>query len=143
MNNKMMRQEIVEAIQAGEHALSSLYAAREKLNSAKNWGLFDLLGGGFFSDLMKHSKMDDASRYMKEAKRDLQVFQRELKDVQVNANLNFEISGFLSFADFFFDGIFADFMMQSRINKGREQIDLAIEQTQRLLKELKRLNGYY
>ena len=36
-----------EAIEAGQRALSSLRTAKENLNSAKNWGLVDMFGGGF------------------------------------------------------------------------------------------------
>lgn len=39
------KKEIREAIQAGEAALVSIENAREKLGSAKNWGLFDIFGG--------------------------------------------------------------------------------------------------
>ena len=47
-----------EAIEAGYRALNSLNAAKENLNSAKNWGLVDMFGGGFFTTMLKHSKMD-------------------------------------------------------------------------------------
>ena len=33
-----------EAIEAGRRALNSLSAAKENLNSAKNWGLVDMFG---------------------------------------------------------------------------------------------------
>lgn len=69
--------EIREAIVAGERALNSLYAAQGKLKSAKGWGIFDILGGGLLSDLMKHSRMNDASSYMEAARRDLEKFKRE------------------------------------------------------------------
>ena len=42
-----------EAIEAGQRALSSLRTAKENLNSAKNWGLVDMFGGGFFSTMLK------------------------------------------------------------------------------------------
>lgn len=64
MSNEMMKREMQEAVQAGERALQTLYAARDKLRSARNWGIFDMLGGGFISDLVKHSKMNDASALM-------------------------------------------------------------------------------
>ena len=63
--------ETQEAISAGERALSSLRNAQNELSSAKNWGLFDMLGGGFVSTLVKHGKMDNAKRYMEQAKYDL------------------------------------------------------------------------
>ena len=52
MSNELMNQEIREAIDAGERAIISLRAAQDKLNSARNWGIFDMVGGGFFSSLM-------------------------------------------------------------------------------------------
>ena len=51
-----------EAIEAGQRALSSLRTAEENLNSAKNWGLVDMFGGGFFSTMLKHSKMDQPDK---------------------------------------------------------------------------------
>ena len=71
------RKEINEAIVAGEQALNSLYAAQEKLDSAKGWSWLDLLGGGFFTDMIKHGKMEDASQCMENAKYYLKKFQKE------------------------------------------------------------------
>ena len=113
MSNEMMKREMQEAVQAGERELQSLYAARDKLGSARNWGIFDMLGGGFISDFVKHSKMNDAAALMEQAKSDIQRFQRELRDVQVSLDLRMEIGSFLSFADFFLDGLVADYMVQS------------------------------
>lgn len=90
-----------EAIEAGQRALSSLRTAKENLNSAKNWGLVDMFGGGFFSTMLKHSKMDQARQNMEQAKYDLRNFSRELNDVNVACNLNINTGGFLSFADIF------------------------------------------
>ena len=69
-----------EAIEAGRRALNSLQAAKENLNSAKNWGLVDMFGGGFFTTMLKHSKMDQAKRNMEQAKYDLRNFRRSLSD---------------------------------------------------------------
>ena len=91
-----------EAIDAGNRALRSLRTARENLNSAKNWGLVDMFGGGFFSTMLKHSKMDQAKENMEQAKYDLRNFSRELNDVNMACNLNINTGDFLSFADYFF-----------------------------------------
>lgn len=90
-----------EAIDAGNRALRSLRTARENLNSAKNWGLVDMFGGGFFSTMLKHSKMDQAKENMEQAKYDLRNFSRELNDVNMACNLNINTGDFLSFADYF------------------------------------------
>lgn len=101
--------------------------------------MIDLLRGSFITDVMKHSRMNEASRYIEDAKKDLLIFQRELKDVHGNWNLSFKTGGFLSFADFFFDGVLADFLMQSKIRETRQQIEDAICKTESLLKELKKM----
>ncbi|MCI7182234.1 MAG: hypothetical protein MSA26_17040 [Lachnospiraceae bacterium] len=138
MSNEIMRREMKEALDAGERALSSLRNAQEKLNSAGNWGLFDMFGGGLFSTIMKRSKMDDAQQLMEVAKTDLKRFQRELKDVNIPLDLRMEVGSFLSFADFFFDGFVADYLVQSKISEAKEQVSDAIVRVEQILNELKR-----
>ena len=133
-NNK---KEIREAIAAVEKALNSLYAAQDKLKSARGWGMIDLFGGGLFTDMVKHSKMNDASRCMEDAKRHLKAFQRELKDVNLSLDLRMEVGGFLSFADFFFDGLVADYLVQSKIASAREQVEDAIMMVKNVLTALR------
>lgn len=138
MSNEIMIREMKEAMDAGERALSSLRNAQEKLNSAGNWGLFDMFGGGLFSTIMKRSKMDDAQQLMEAAKSDLKRFQRELKDVNIPLDLRMEVGSFLSFADFFFDGFVADYLVQSKISEAKEQVSDAIIRVEQILNELKR-----
>ena len=124
-----------EAIDAGERALDSLYGVRKELESAGNWGSLDMFGGGMFTTFVKHSKMNDAQRYMERAKRDLAAFSRELADVSETLNIN---SGdFLTFADYFFDGFLADMMVQSRIHDAQRQVDDAIYRVESILSRLR------
>lgn len=125
-----------EAIDAGNRALQSLFAAQNDLNSAKNWGIVDMLGGGLVTNLIKHSKMNSAQGHMEQAKFDLQRFSRELGDVSAYINSDFNTADFLSFADYFFDGLVADWLMQDRINNARAQVDEAICRVQAILRAL-------
>lgn len=131
-----LQKEKREAIEAGQRALSSLYQAKENLNSAKNWGLWDMFGGGMISSLVKHSKMNRAKQDMEQAKYDLQNFSRELADVNGVYHLNIETEDFLSFADWFFDNIIIDWMIQDRINKARDQVDEAIARVEDIVRQL-------
>ena len=124
-----------EAIDAGERALDSLYGVRKELESAGTWGLLDMFGGGMFITFVKHSKMNDAQRYMERAKRDLAAFSRELADVSETLNIN--TGDFLSFADYFFDGFLADMMVQSRIHDAQRQVDDAIYRVESILSRLR------
>ena len=139
MRNKRMEKEVREAVAAGERALGSLRNAQKCLDGAKNWGIVDMLGGGLVSSLVKRSKMDDAAGYMEEAKADLRKFQKELRDVSVSMDLRMEIGSFLSFADVFFDNLFVDVMVQSKINEARDQVDEVIARVESLLVDLRRL----
>ena len=121
-----------EAINAGNRALNSLRTARENLNSAKNWGLADMFGGGFFTTMLKHSKMD-------QAKYDFRNFSKELDDVNMACNLNIDTGDFLSFADYFFDGFVVDWMVQDRINTARRQVDEAIRRTEYIVNQLQHM----
>lgn len=140
MEDKRMEKEVREAVAAGERALGSLRNAQKCLDSAKNWGIVDIFGGGLVSSLVKHSKMDDAAGYLEEAKNDVQRFQRELQDVSVSMDLRMEIGSFLSFADIFFDNPFVDVMVQSRIGEARDQVDEAIARVESLLVDLRRMS---
>lgn len=131
--------EIEQAKRAGQRALESLYDVQESLGSARNWGIFDLLGGGLLTDMMKHSKIKDAAFHMENARERLLDFQRELKDVNLPLELRMEVGGFLSFADFFFDGLITDYLVQSRIGEAREQVEDAIYQVKHLLERLEQL----
>ena len=139
MEDKRMEKEVREAVAAGERALGSLRNAQKCLDGAKNWGIVDMLGGGLVSSLVKRSKMDDAAGYMEEAKADLRKFQKELRDVSVSMDLRMELGSFLTFADVFFDNLFVDVMVQSKINEARDQVDEAIARVESLLVDLRRL----
>lgn len=131
--------EIEQARRAGYQALESLREVQENLRSARNWGIFDMLGGGLITDMVKHSRMRDASWQLEDAREKLQIFQRELRDVKLPLEMRMDVGGFLSFADFFFDGLIADYLVQSRINETREQVEDAIIQVEHLLGQLEKL----
>ena len=139
MSNELMRREIKEAIRAGERALRSLQEAQGKLNSAKNWGFVDMFGGGFITSLFKHGTIQEASQCVERAKSDLNILQRELTDVHILMDFRVEIGQFLTFADFFFDGIIVDYFTQEKINDARTQVDDAIYQVEKILTRLRNL----
>ena len=119
--------------------MNSLQTAKENLNSAKNWGLVDMFGGGFFSTMLKHSKMDHAKQNMDQAKYDLRNFSRELNDVNMVCNLNIDTGDFLSFADYFFDGFVVDRVVQDRIYNAKRQVEEAIRRTESIDHQLQRM----
>lgn len=125
----MNEKERQEAIAAGERALQSLHQAQDALKSARNWGIFDIVGGGFISTLVKHGHMDDARAAMSRAQQDLKAFSRELDDV----NIQLDVSDLMTFGDFFFDNFFMDMVVQGRIVEAQEQVDDTAAKVEALL----------
>ena len=130
--------EIQEAINAADYALDCLYEAQDCLGSARNWGVIDILGGGFISTFIKRSRMRDASRCIEDAKAAMATFRKELADVDRAMPLAIDEYDFWSFADYFFDGFIADFMVQSQIARAREQVDEAISRVKEIRSQLQR-----
>lgn len=128
--------ELEEAIVAGERALGSLNEAKRYLNSAGNWGLLDIFGGNTFSGLFKHMKISKANNCLYQAKADLSRFRKELDDID-DYLPDFEVGGFLVFADFFFDGLLADIFVQSKISEMKRQVNDAIRKTDEMVRRLK------
>jgi hypothetical protein len=133
MSNDQYR-EIQEAIAAADDALVHLREARRQLGKAGGWGIWDILGGGSLVGLIKHVKMGNAEREISEAKCALQRFSKELQDVDGYSSVH--IGGLLTFCDFFFDGIVADLIVQSKISDAKKECDNAIANVERIRGEL-------
>ena len=128
--------EIDEAIRAGEQALDSLREAKNQLNSARNWGIYDMIGGGLISSMIKHSKIDQANEWMDQANRDLRCFAKELRDVD-GEDLQIDTGSLVTMLDIFCDNFFSDLLVQQKINDGRARIDALSDRIEDVLYTLK------
>ncbi len=109
------KRELREAIDAGKLVLGALQAVVEKLESARNWGTFDMMGGGVLATAIKHSKMDDSRAAIAVVHSLLSKFRNELKDVGHAFDASVELDDFERFADYIFDGLLVDWMIQEKI----------------------------
>lgn len=57
----------------------SLYAAGEKLDSAANWGILDILGGGLIADCLVQSRISETREQLQDAIRHIEPIVRDLK----------------------------------------------------------------
>ena len=138
---KLRRREIREAVQAGKTALKQAGAVLESLDSARGWSTMDLVGGGIWSDLAKYDHLDEAQEQVEQLQVDLRRFKTELADVEINAEIQVTIEGFLRFADFFFDNLFTDWEVRDRIDQSIDQVRDTKRQIQRVLDKLERMEG--
>ena len=117
------RKELQEAIYAGNSALSSAHCVQDSLNSAEGWGTFDLFSDGIIADIAKYRHLDEAQNHIEQLQSDLRRFKTELADVQITADLQVSVDGFLRFADYFFDNIFTDWAVMDKIFRAKIQME--------------------
>lgn len=132
-------EEISEAIAAGNEAISSLEQVISALESAKGWGTWDMLGGGLISTAIKHSRIDAARSSIHEVESKMSQFRRELSDIQNGIDLQINIDAFESFADYIFDGLIFDWIVQSKIVDSLERCKQGMVRIDRAVTELENL----
>ncbi|HIZ94639.1 hypothetical protein [Flavonifractor sp. An112] len=116
------QKELEEALSAGENAKRLLGQVQDDLDSARSWGTWDMLGGGLIATMAKYDRLDSAQSSIRAAQRALSDFRTELADVSQLQVPSIQIGEFATFADYFFDGIFSDWYVQSSIKKAQEGV---------------------
>lgn len=131
------KQEIKEAISAGYSARSTADRILSELEDADGWNTWDILGGGgIITHMAKHSHLDEAQDLVQELQSQLRRFKTELADIQISANMQVNIDGFLRFADYFFDGLFADWAVGDKISQSMNSVSSTKSQISRTLDRL-------
>lgn len=109
--------EINEALVASKLVKQSTDLALSELKTAKNLGIFDIMGGGMLVTLAKRSRMNSAQELINRMNRHLKTFARELKDVNQFTTADVEIGNYLHLGDWLFDGLFMDLFVQNKITE--------------------------
>ena len=131
------KKEIKEAISAGYSARSTADRILSELESADGWNTWDMFGGGgIITHMAKHSHLDEAQDLVSDLQSKLRRFKTELADIQITANMQVNIDGFLRFADYFFDGLFADWAVGDKISQSMNSVSSTKSQISRTLDKL-------
>ena len=131
--------ELREAISAGQSARATAKAVLKNLSEAENYGTWDLIGGGLIADLAKYGSLEDAQRLAEQLQKQLRRFRSELADVTIDEEIQVQIDGMLRFADYFFDGLLADWTALKRIQSSAEQVRRVDHQVSGVLNRLEAL----
>lgn len=131
--------EIQEAREVAQEVLRLLADVERHLKSARNWGFYDMMRGGFFSSLIKHGKIDKAEALLIRVGDKLRQLQKELSDVYISLDAQVKISGFERFMDIAFDNIISDWMVQSKIHDSLRQVQQLRTDVREVLANLDRL----
>lgn len=126
--------EVEESIEAGRNLYEEIICTKEILQSAKNWGTIDLLGGDFLSSMAKHQKVDEAQNHFSRVSNLLANFNNELKDINIDS-LSFSTT--TKTFDIFFDNIFTDISVNNQISRSYEDIYILQQKVEEILESLK------
>ncbi len=131
------KREIREAQSAGRDALHAADAVLSELKSAQDWNTWDMFGGGgIITHMAKHGHLDDAQANIMALQGTLRRFKTELADIDIQANMQVNVDGFLRFADYFFDGLFADWAVGDRISESRSSVMSVYHKIQQAMDKL-------
>jgi hypothetical protein len=128
-----------EAIRTGKEALEALEDAADSLDSAKRWGVVDILGGGLLTSVVKHSRLGDANHALTGARVALARFYDALGDcrgVAGIAALTAEVNRWNAFFDIACDNAIADILVQKEMSDAADRVDEAIDAVKRAVRRL-------
>lgn len=137
MSNEM-RKEIEEAKDIVNRVLEKTREALKCYKSASNWGIFDIVGGGFITSLIKRSKIDKGNSICSKIQWDMTSLNKELQDIGYIGDVGISDEFVDNFFDVYFDNIFTDFKVQGEL----KNIIVKLEEFEaKLLKISNKLNG--
>jgi hypothetical protein len=114
--------QINQALSLTDQLISELDQAERQLSSARTWGFVDILGGGLITDLIKHSKLNNAKLSMERVNYLLQELKRVLGGISMPGDYSMNVGGFETFADFFFDSGIVDVYMTAKIMSSLNEV---------------------
>lgn len=135
--NEAMIEEINEAAIAGRRARKSADKVLDALNHSDTWASWDIFGGGMVADYTKQERLDAAQAAVGQLQIELRRFKTELAEIGEDAEIKENVSSFLRFADWFFDGVFVDYSILQRIDEAKERIKSIRGTLQEILSILK------
>lgn len=131
------KKEIREAVSAGQSALGTADSVLSELEDADGWNTWDIIGGGgIITHMAKHGHLDDAQEKVEQLQGKLRCFKTELADINIQADMQVNIDGFLRFADYFFDGLFADWAVGDKISESQSSVQEVKNQINSALSKL-------
>lgn len=120
MNEELKKQEALSKI---DEIFSLTNEAKSKFKSARNWGVFDILGGGVVADLFKHFNLNSAKSIMERISYNLEQLRSILGTIVIPDDYRMKMNGFITFADFVFDDIFFSTWMTFKIISSIQQVE--------------------
>ena len=120
----------------------ALMAASKMLAKASDWADVDtFLGGGMLTDSIKYDRMDQASRLLRTADAALARLSKEMGDLGRSGVAGPQVDGLTRTFDVWFDNLFSDWSVKSRIHDADERTRRAFHEVKVLRRSLSGRRG--
>jgi hypothetical protein len=129
---------IEEAIVQGTSLKKRLNGVFTKLKQVKKWGPYKMHGKGRYSSYNKKTYIDKANREAVVVNVFIKKFDKELKDVFPDMDINLTMEYFENFLDQFYDNLITDWMIQRKLDNAVHNISTMEDKMQRILMTLKK-----
>jgi len=130
------RQEVIEA---GKKSVEDLHSLQEKLSIAEKRSVFRKYSSENIIFRYRKKKFDEIVQLTKAVKVDLVHFQKGLKTISIPLDLRMEVSNFILFVKFFFDGNIEQNYIMEDISVIKEQISDAVFYVESILSGLEKI----
>ncbi|MBN2652507.1 MAG: hypothetical protein JXR63_08990 [Spirochaetales bacterium] len=120
INNRI--RELNEAKDVGEQITTQLNQALSALESAADWGVCDIFGGGFIATSGKYARIDKARNFVAKTQVLMNRYKKELADADIKIEKLINIGELSTFADYLIDGFVFDLFAQYKINKSIKRV---------------------
>lgn len=140
MQNSKSREEFRKAQESGKKVLNSLHLIEMKLNKKSNLPFHRWLYLLVMNKKGNVQNRADVFAAVLCARQDLEVFQQVLQEVEMDQDLQEEITCFLFFAEFFLCELTEETLQQMQYEEVRGEVRDTIDRVQNILLEIEKNN---
>lgn len=134
--SQQLIKETDEAISSGNDVLKYLNQMIKNLKYVKQWGLYKMQGKGKYSSYEKKGYVDKAQKLVGVVQVKFNIFEKELKDLYPDYDLNLDSYHFKAFVDNFYDGLITDWIIVKKLQVALNGTVAATHKVNRLLSML-------
>lgn len=134
--SKHLIKETDEATASGKDVLKHLNLMIQNLKYVKQWGLYRMQGKGRYSSYEKKGYVDKAQKLVGVVQVKFNIFEKELKDLYPDYDLNLDNYHFKAFVDNFYDGLITDWIIVKKLQVALNSTVSATHKVNRLLSML-------
>ena len=130
--------EVEEALHAAKNVELTAQSAAESLRRAESWSTTEIwLGGNILTHSVKYSHIDKAEECFNHLSSQIETLRKELEDVRELFVSDFtHITSTQRSIDFWFDNIFTNWSVRSKVRENRDRVHLLQEQINEIEEKL-------